>query len=127
MRQGYTAAHARAEESSEYSFGDCETAVISADERCEEIWNDPELLSEAICGAWGDSVLSVRGERHWTSFPKNEPRHSPAVTSGEEAIALLQRAYNAGTDAERQAIIAEFGRTVYHSLIDYVQEQAAQS
>lgn len=123
MRQGYTAAHARAEETSEYSFGDCETAVISADEREQEIWNDRELLSEAICGAWGDSVLSVRGARNWTSF-RGEPQSSPAVTSGDEALHLLQRAYRAKSDTERRDLLAEFAKKVYHDLIDYVQERA---
>jgi hypothetical protein len=122
----HTARHIHAEATSDYSWGDCELEQISADEREQEIWNDRELLSEAICGHWGDSVLTVRGERRYTDHRKALVE-LPAVTSGDEALTLLQRAYRTKSEDERRALIAEFGKKVYHDLIDFVEAQAAEA
>lgn len=105
------------------SFSNDELREAQADEREREIWNSRELLSEAITGAWGDSVLTVRGARAWTNL-RGEPQSSPPVTLGDEALMWMQRAYNATTDNERSALLSVFAYRLYNDFCDYVRERA---
>lgn len=107
-----TLAHAIQEHASEYAYGDCESAQISASDREAEIWNDAEQLS--------DVLAMVRG-------PLDYSATVPSRQQGREAIEHLQRAYNAKSDAERAVHLSAFARTVYHDLIDFVEVQAGES
>lgn len=108
----YTARHARQEKISEYSFGDCEDRAIAASDREAEIWSDAEQLS--------DVLNMVRG-------PLDFSATAPERQQGREAMELLQRAYRTKSEDERRALIGEFGKKVYHDLIDFVEAQAAQA
>lgn len=106
----YSAAHAHAEATSDYSFGDCEDRATAPD-REAAIWADLEQLSDVLNMVGGPLDFSAT----------NTDRQQ-----GREAMELLQRAYRAKSDLERRQLIAEFGKTVYHSLVDFVEAQAGE-
>lgn len=104
-----TARHYEAEASSDYSIGDCEDRAKAASDRQAEIWNCQESLSDLLC--------MLRGPLDYSATATDRQQ-------GREAMELLQRAYRASTDHERRQACAELGKVIYHSLVDFVEEQA---
>lgn len=91
------------------SLGQHDTRARIASDIEASIWADPQQLS--------DLLGMVRGPLDFSATDTHRQQ-------GREAMELLQRAYRAGSDHERRQLLANFGRVVYHDLIDFVEEHA---
>lgn len=122
----YTARHAHAEATSDYSYGDCERQARSAQDIEDALWADKEAFSEHVGERFGP--LDYRPGREARQFRggKIVPLGyvEEEITTGLRNIALAQ-AWRAAKPEDRDAIAAAFGKSVLEDLESYLAAKAA--
>lgn len=122
----YTAAHARQEESSEYSYGDCESVARSAQDIEDALWADKECFGEHVGERFGPLDFRPAGEEKRFDLKLGlvpTGRIVPEIATGLRNIALAQ-AWRAAAPADRDAIAAQFGKSLLADLAAHLEAKA---